>query len=41
MPGREPILSTFIRIDLGPFRQEKAKEAHAVTYPEAMSTEAQ
>ena len=41
MPGREPILSTFIRIDLGPVRQEKAKEPHAITYSETMSKETQ
>ena len=41
MTGREPILSTFTRIDLDWVRQEKAKEAHVVTYLEAMSEEAQ
>lgn len=41
MPGREPILSTFTRIDLGWVRQEKVKEAHAITYFQAMSEKAQ
>ena len=41
MPGREPIFSTFTRIDLGWVRQEKAKEARAITYFQALSKMAQ
>lgn len=41
MPGRKPILATFVWIDLGLVRQGKAKEPHAVTYLETKSKEAQ
>ena len=41
MPGREPILSTFIRIDLDPVRQEKANVTHAISYSETKSKKAQ
>lgn len=41
MPRREPILATFILIDLGLVRQGKVKVRHATTYFETKSKEAQ
>lgn len=41
MPGREPIIATFICIDLALVRQGKVKELHAITHLEITGKKAQ